>query len=149
MSSGGYLAPGFIVHKVLNPLIRKLRLRPVLLVAGRKSGRVQEVPINPLKVDGERYLLSPRGETQWVRNLRAAGEGRLRHLTSVESFFAVEVPDEEKPRLVAEYVRRWGKVVKQQFDALPDPLDHPAFRMEARRRGAEAAPGPQNIGGSE
>lgn len=148
MSPGGYLAPGVVVHKVLNPFIRKLRLRPVLLVTGRKSGRVQEVPINPLTVDGERYLVSPRGETQWVRNLRAAGEGRLRHLTSIETFSAVEVADAEKPRLVAEYVRRWGKVLKQQFDALPDPLDHPVFRIEPCR--AEAGvPGSQNIGGSE
>jgi deazaflavin-dependent oxidoreductase (nitroreductase family) len=137
MSPGGYVAPGLVVRNVLNPLIRRLRLRPVLLVAGRKTGRMQEVPINPLEVDGERYLLSPRGETQWVRNLRAAGEGRLRHLTSTESFSAVEVPDEERPRLVAEYKRRWGLAVKPQFDALPDPLDHPVFRIEShgRRRG--------------
>lgn len=137
MSSGGYVRPGFIVHRVLNPVIRKLRLRPVLLVAGRKTGRVQEVPINPLKVDGRRYLLSPRGETQWVRNLRAAGEGRLRHLTSVEWFSALEVPDEDKPRLVAEYKRRYGLAVKPQFDALPDPLDHPAFRVDPLVRQTE------------
>ena len=133
MSRRGYLAPGFVVRRVLNPVIRRLRLRPVLLVAGRTTGRVQEVPINPLEVEGQRYLLSPRGETQWVRNLRAAGEGQLRHLTSVEWFSAVEVPDEDKPRLVAEYRRRWGVAVKPQFDALPDPRDHPAFRIEPHR----------------
>ncbi len=47
----------------------------VLLVRGRKSGEIRSTPVNLLKVGGQRYLVAPRGQTQWVRNLRAAGEG--------------------------------------------------------------------------
>lgn len=50
----------------------------VLSVRGRKSGEVRSVPVNLLPFAGERYLVAPRGQTQWVRNLRVAGEGRLR-----------------------------------------------------------------------
>jgi len=50
----------------------------VLAVRGRKSGEWRTTPVNLLTVDGTRYLVAPRGQAQWVRNLRAAGQGELR-----------------------------------------------------------------------
>lgn len=49
----------------------------ILEVKGRKSGEPCRNPVNPLDLDAARYLVAPRGHTQWVRNLRAAGKGDL------------------------------------------------------------------------
>src|SRR6516225_6293908 len=71
----------------------------VLAVRGRKSGEWRTTPVNPLTIDGERYLISPRGNTQWVRNMRVAGGGELRIGRRVEKFTATELPVEERPRV--------------------------------------------------
>jgi deazaflavin-dependent oxidoreductase (nitroreductase family) len=125
-----YLRPGRFLSRILNPLLVRLGLVPTLAVRGRRSGRWRTVPVNVLELDGARYLIAPRGETDWVRNLRAAGGGELRRGSRSEAFRAVEVPDEEKPPLIGAYLERWGYQVKGQFDALPDPSDHPVFRVE-------------------
>ena len=63
----------------------------MLEVKGRKSGEWRKTPVNPLDFDGERYLVAPRGHTQWVRNMRASGGGRLVG-RGIEEFTATEVP---------------------------------------------------------
>ena len=81
-ASPRYVAPGWFTRTVFNPSVafltragfsvwgsRELRVR------GRTSGEWRTTPVNLLSHDGERYLVAPRGETQWVKNLRAAGEG--------------------------------------------------------------------------
>ncbi len=83
-----------------------------------------------LELHGERYLVAPRGNTEWVRNLRVAGEGQLRYRGRVEPFTAIELPDTAKPPLIEAYLARWGNQVKDQFRALPNPEDHPVFRIE-------------------
>ena len=103
---------------------------PTLAVRGRTSGAWRIVPVNVLELDGQRYLVAPRGDTQWVRNLRATGRGELRRRGRVEPFRAIEIPDNEKPRVVEAYLARWGYQVKGYFKALPDPADHPVFRIE-------------------
>jgi hypothetical protein len=86
--------------------------------------------VNVLELDGQRYLVAPRGDTEWVRNLRTTHRGELRRLTRVESFRATEVPDSEKPRIIEAYLARWGYQVKRYFEAVPRPADHPVFRIE-------------------
>jgi deazaflavin-dependent oxidoreductase (nitroreductase family) len=136
------LRPGWFVGRIINPLLMRLGLVPTLAVRGRRSGRWRTVPVNVLRLRGRRYLVAPHGETDWVRNLRAAGRGELRRGPRVEAFRAVEVPDEEKPRLIAAYWERWGRRVKSHFRALPDPSDQPLFRIEsASVSPAPAAPG--------
>ena len=67
------------LNKVLNPITVALGRKTVLLVRGRKSGKLFKVPMDPpFEWNGTRYLVSPRGETHWARNLRAAGEADLR-----------------------------------------------------------------------
>jgi deazaflavin-dependent oxidoreductase (nitroreductase family) len=83
-----------------------------LAVKGRKSGKTQRVPVNLLTLDGERYLVAPRGHTQWVKNLRAAGTAELRVGRRRETFTASELADEEKPPVIREYLRRWAWEVK-------------------------------------
>lgn len=90
----------------------------VLAVRGRVSGEWRETPVNLLPYGGERYLLAPRGHTQWVRNLRVAGEGTLRVGRRLEPFAAVELSDEEKVPLMREYLRRWAWEVGAFFENL-------------------------------
>jgi deazaflavin-dependent oxidoreductase (nitroreductase family) len=112
-----------------------------LAVRGRRSGEWRTVPVNLLLHDGRRYLVAPRGETQWVRNLRAAGGGELRLGRRIESFRAVEVTDAEKPALLRAYLHRWRFEVAAFFEGIgADASDaelrriapgYPVFRIEA------------------
>ena len=129
--AGRYLKPGFVVARMLNPALMTLGLVPTLAVRGRKSGEWRTVPVNVLELDGTRYLVAPRGDTQWARNLRVNPRGELRTRRRVEPFTAVELTDPaDKARLIDAYRRRWGSQVKSQFRELPDPADHPVFRVE-------------------
>ena len=92
-----------------------------LQVRGRKSGALHRVVVNVLRVDGTDYLVSPRGNTQWARNARAAGEvelGSRRHRTAVA---LTEVDDDAKPALLKSYLDRWYWEVKGHVAGLtPD-----------------------------
>jgi hypothetical protein len=77
MSQRRNLKPSWLVSRVANPLLMRLRIVPTLHVRGRNTGQRRSVPVNVLKLDGERYLVSPRGGADWVRNLRAADGGEL------------------------------------------------------------------------
>lgn len=90
----------------------------VLYVKGRKSGEWRANPVNLLTYEGDRYLVAPRGQTQWVRNLRVAGSGRLRVGRRVEEFVAIELADDDKPALLREYLRRWKFEVGMFFDGV-------------------------------
>lgn len=111
----------------------------VLDVRGRESGEVRSVVVNPLEVDGRTYLMSARGESQWVRNLRAAGEGRLRRGRKQRSFRAHELTDEEKLPFSRAYLRKWGWQVRSFMGVDKSSSDeeirsilprHPVFRIE-------------------
>ena len=102
----------------------------VLYVRGRKSGEWRTTPVNLLRYQGERYLVAPRGHTQWVRNMRAAGGGELRVGRRVERFTATELPDAEKPALLRAYLRRWKFEVGMFFDGVgPDASDDELLRV--------------------
>ncbi|MEU4518063.1 nitroreductase family deazaflavin-dependent oxidoreductase [Amycolatopsis sp. NPDC024027] len=90
----------------------------VLTVVGRKSGEPRSVPVNLLTIDGVRYLVAPRGETQWVRNLRAAGQGTLRVGRRVETFTFRELAHDEKPGILRAYLKRWKFEVGVFFDGV-------------------------------
>jgi deazaflavin-dependent oxidoreductase (nitroreductase family) len=90
----------------------------VLYVRGRKSGEQRATPVNLLTFESERYLVAPRGETQWVRNLRVAGEGQLRVGRRVEQFTYTELTDDEKPALLRAYLKRWKFEVGVFFDGV-------------------------------
>src|SRR5918994_3274701 len=94
-----YQRPGWFTKHVFNRIVAALtRLgiavagSRVLEVRGRSSGEWRRTPVNPLSFEGSRYLVAPRGNTQWVKNLRASGEGRLVVGRRTEPFSAVEVP---------------------------------------------------------
>jgi len=90
----------------------------MLYVRGRKSGQWRSNPVNVLTHDGRRYLVAPRGQTQWVRNLRAAGGGELRVGRKVEKFTATELTDAQKPDILRGYLRRWKIEVGVFFEGV-------------------------------
>lgn len=111
-----------------------------LAVRGRKSGEWRVVPVNLLEVGGVRYLVAPRGETQWVRNIRVTGGGELRLGRRVEPFRAVELDDADKPPILRAYLARWRFEVGRFFEGITAaPTDddlrriagrYPVFRVE-------------------
>jgi deazaflavin-dependent oxidoreductase (nitroreductase family) len=144
--SDHYQRPGWFTSHVFNPVVAGLTRAGisvwgsrVLEVRGRKSGEPRRNPVNLLTVDGQRYLVAPRGHTQWVRNLRASGEGRLLLGRRGERFTATELTDDEKPPLLRAYLERWKMEVGVFFGGVgPDSPaedlrriapDHPVFRI--------------------
>jgi deazaflavin-dependent oxidoreductase (nitroreductase family) len=140
--------PGWFTKHIFNRLVAMLtRLgvsvagSRVLEVRGRKSGEWRQTPVNLLTVEEDRYLVAPRGHTQWVRNLRASGEGRLVVGRRIESFTATELGDDEKPALLRAYLEKWKWEVGAFFGGVgPDAPDadlrriapdHPVFRISA------------------
>jgi deazaflavin-dependent oxidoreductase (nitroreductase family) len=116
----------------------------VLYVKGRTSGEWRSMPVNPLRLaDGTRYLVAPRGNTQWVRNMRAAGGGELRIGRKVERFTATEVADDAKPAILRAYLRKWKFEVGVFFDGVDAKAPeeklreiapgYPIFRIEPAR----------------
>ena len=90
----------------------------VLAVRGRKSGELRSVPVNLLELDGERYLVAPRGNTQWVRNARAAGGGQLRLGSRTEDVALVELPADQRVPVLRVYLTRWGWEVGRFVEGL-------------------------------
>jgi deazaflavin-dependent oxidoreductase (nitroreductase family) len=141
-----YIRPDWFTAHVFNPVVRGLtRLgvsvygSRILAVRGRKSGQWRTTPVNLLEFRGQRYLVAPRGETEWVRNIRATGQAELRLGSRREPIRVVELSDEEKPELLHHYLRRWKWEAGQFFEGVgpeaPDPEirriapNHPVFRI--------------------
>lgn len=111
----------------------------ILRVKGRKTGDWHSTPVNLLSFDGSLFLVSPRGETQWVRNLRAMGSGELRLGRGKRLFRAAEIEDESKPPILRAYLSRWSFEVGLFFEGVnatsPEAEllriapHHPVFRV--------------------
>jgi F420H(2)-dependent quinone reductase len=128
-----YLKPPLFTKKVFNPLAMKMGVggSVELVVRRRSTGEEQHIPVIPVDVDGGRYLVSTRGESDWVRNVRASGHAELRGKNETGSFRAVELPVEQRSPIIAAYRAKAGKTVDTYFKKLPDDTDHPVFRLEA------------------
>ena len=144
-----YQRPGWFTTNVFNRIVAGLTRigvsvygSRVLEVKGRKSGEWRSTPVNLLRYEGEDYLVAPRGHTQWVKNLRVSGEGRLRVGRRTQAFTAVEVSEADKAPLLRAYLKKWKFEVGQFFDGVgPDAPedelrriapDHPAFRLSRK-----------------
>jgi deazaflavin-dependent oxidoreductase (nitroreductase family) len=135
MSNRHYLKPPLMQRVVGNRMsvlfgpsvISKLTVR------GRRSGRSHTTPVAVLEHDGERYLVSYRGASDWALNLEASHTARLTQRANVEDIDVSEVPVAERALLLDVYRDRYGKMptVGRVLRALPDPADHPIFRITA------------------
>ena len=121
--------PWFVKH-IINPILLRTGAMPILGVRGRRSGKLFRTPVNLLEMNGVHYLISPRGETAWSRNLRVSGECWVKLKGVDRHFRATEVPPAERGPVIAAYLDRFGNQTRAQFEKLPDPLDHPTFRLE-------------------
>jgi len=132
-----YVRPDWFTTNVFNRIVAVLtRLglsvygSRVLAVRGRTSGEWRTTPVNLLEYQGERYLVAPRGVTQWVRNIRASGEGELRVGWRREPIRVVELSDAEKPDLLRAYLRRWRFEVGTFFQGVgPDASEEDLRRI--------------------
>ncbi|PYX89410.1 MAG: nitroreductase [Acidobacteria bacterium] len=106
----------------------------LLQVRGRKSGRIYSTPIDLLELGGKRYLVAPRGRTQWVRNAEAAGEVTLKRGRSRQRFRLHSLPDAEKLPILKAYLDTFKREVQRYF---PVPAGSPP---EVFRSVAEAYP---------
>jgi deazaflavin-dependent oxidoreductase (nitroreductase family) len=147
-----YRKPGWFTRNVFNRMVRRLTLLGVsvwgsreLRVRGRTSGEWRRTPVNLLEHDGRTFLVSPRGNSQWVRNLRVAGTGELRVGRRVEAFRGTEITDADaKVEILRAYLQRWKMEVGVFFDGVgPDASDadiraitdrHPVFLVDIDTR---------------
>ena len=113
----------------------------LLQVRGRKSGKIYSTPIDQLELDGKRYLVAPRGRTQWVRNAEAAGEITLKKGSTRQKFGLRPLPDAEKPEILKAYLDRFKREVQRYFpvpagsppQAFAEILEsYPAFELISR-----------------
>lgn len=133
-----YRKPGWLTRQVFNRVVAGLtkagismRGSRVLEVRGRQSGEARRTPVNPLELGGHMYLVSPRGNSQWVRNVRADG-GRLVLILGGrrDERIAREIADVDKPPILREYLRRWKAEVGQFFEGVgSDPSDEDLARI--------------------
>ncbi|HEY2593316.1 MAG TPA: nitroreductase family deazaflavin-dependent oxidoreductase [Chloroflexota bacterium] len=145
--SDRYIKPDWFTEHLFNPTVRTLTRMGVsvygsriLAVRGRKSGEWRTTPVNPLEFEGKRYIVAPRGVTEWVRNIRASGGGELRLGNRHEAIRVVEIPDAEKPEILRHYLGKWKWEVGQFFEGVgPDASDadiariapnHPVFLVQ-------------------
>jgi len=145
-SRNRYVEPGWFTQHVFNRLVQVLTGMGIsvwgsrtLWLRGRSSGEWRSNPVNLLSFNGDSYIVAPRGETQWVRNLRAAGNGELRVGRKVQSFTATELDNAEKTDGLRAYLNRWKLEVGIFFDGVSatSPIaeldriapNHPVFRL--------------------
>lgn len=140
-----YKKPGWFTNHVFNPMVALASRLGIsmagsrrLTVKGRKSGKPHTVPVNPLEMGEDTYLVAPRGNTQWVRNLRVVGEGDLHHGRRATHFRGEEIPDSEKLPILKTYLDKWAWEVGAFFELEKNPSDeeiqriapdHPVFRV--------------------
>jgi deazaflavin-dependent oxidoreductase (nitroreductase family) len=134
MTTTRYVAPGRATSLFNSAVAGLTRLgisvwgSRVLAVRGRTSGQWRTTPVNLLTHDGERYLVAPRGVTQWVRNIRVAGGGELRVGRRVEAFVVTELADDDKVEVLRAYLRRWKFEVGVFFDGVDAAATDAALR---------------------
>lgn len=130
-----------VFNRVFGVLVRLglgLRHNYIVEVRGRTTGRVYATPVNLLELRGRRFLVAPRGRTQWVRNAEAAGHVALARGSRRENVRVVRVSTAEKAEILAAYLTRFKLTVQRYFpvragapaSAFRDVLDHyPVFEL--------------------
>ncbi len=121
-----YLKPPWFTRTVFNKIAMATGLSgtEVLTVTTRRSGQPQRVPVIPVDLDGTTYLVSTRGESEWVKNLRADPNLTL----GTSRYVAAEIPETDRGPVLAAYRKKAGHV-DGYFTRLPSDADHPVFAL--------------------
>jgi hypothetical protein len=99
----------------------------LLQVKGRKTGRIHSAPVNLMETAGKRFLVAPRGRTQWVRNAEAAGEITLKRGSKRQNYRLIPIGEAQKPEILKMYLDRYASAV-QKFFPIPAGSELNAFR---------------------
>ncbi len=143
-----YRKPGWFTKNVFNRAVAVMTRAGisvwgsrVLRVRGRKSGEWRSTPVNLLTHEHNRYLVAPRGQAHWVRNIRVTGEGELMLGNRIERFRAHEIPDEQKIPILRAYLKRWKAEVGIFFSGVSADSpeedvkriapNHPVFEIDS------------------
>lgn len=125
-----YLKPAWFTAKVFNRLAMATGISGAeTLTLTARSGQQQRIPVISVEVDGTRYLVSTRGESQWVKNLRTDPVVTLSTRSGSAQFTAREIPLPDRPPVLTAYRAKAGRAVDGYFAKLPDPADHPVFAL--------------------
>ena len=128
-----YEKPPFFVRSVFNPMAMATGISGTctLITPGRTSGEARKVPVIPVEHEGARYIVSTRGDSDWVRNARSSGTIELAcRKGPTGQFRAVEVPVEQREDIITAYRAKAGRTVETYWRKRPDAVDHPTFRLE-------------------
>jgi hypothetical protein len=122
-----YLKPPWFTRAVFNKIAMATGVggSETLTVTKRVSKQPQRIPVVVPEVDGVKYLVSTRGETEWVKNVRAIPDVTV----GTQKYTATEIPVEQRAPVLAVYRPLAGKVVEGYWRQLPDDADHPVFAL--------------------
>jgi len=125
-----YLKPPWFVRNIVNKVAMATGVgnSRTLTVTRRVSKQPQQIPVVVPEVDGVKYLVSTRGEAEWVKNVRADPHVKLDDI----DYVATEVPVEQRGPIIAVYRPLAGKVVEGYWKQMPDDADHPTFALSPR-----------------
>jgi len=125
-----YLKPSAIT-KFFNNLALRSTLWDVhtLEVARRNAVEPQRIPVIPVQHNGSLFIVSTRGESDWVKNIRAAGIVRLGQKGNLVTYATTEVPADERSDIITAYRRKAGREVNGYWKKLPADTDHPTFML--------------------
>jgi hypothetical protein len=125
-----YLKPPWFVRNIVNKVAMATGVgnSQTLTVTRRVSKQPQQIPVVVPEVDGVKYLVSTRGEAEWVKNVRADPHVKLDDI----DYVATEVPVEQRGPIIAVYRPLAGKVVEGYWKQMPDDADHPTFALSPR-----------------
>ncbi len=125
-----YLKPPWFTAKIFNKVAMATGVAGCeTLTVTRRSGHHQQIPVITVEVGGTKYLVSTRGESQWVRNVRATPKVTLTTQAGAVEFLSREIPVDQREPVLAAYRIKAGKTVEGYFAKLPNPADHPVFAL--------------------
>nr|WP_090341405.1 nitroreductase/quinone reductase family protein [Mycolicibacterium malmesburyense]CRL71246.1 hypothetical protein CPGR_01906 [Mycolicibacterium malmesburyense] len=123
-----YLKPPWFTARNFNPIAMTVGMGEPLTATTRHSKRAQRIPVIPVDVAGTRYLVSTRGESEWVKNLRADPNVVL----GSTAYVGREIPEQDRRPIITAYRQKAGRSVEGYFRKLPREADHPVFVLTPR-----------------
>ena len=126
-----YLKPAWFTTRIFNRFAMATGMSgsETLTITRRSSGASQQIPVITIVLDGIRYLVSTRGESQWVKNVRANPTVTLKTRGQTTAYTATEIPRDRRGPVLDAYRAKLGKMVQGYFESLPDVADHPVFAL--------------------
>ena len=120
-----YLKPPWFTRAIFNKIAMATGMSntETLTVTTRKRRQPQQIPVIPVEVGGAKYVVSTRGESQWVKNLRADPNAKI----GSSAYVAREIPEQDRQAVLTAYREKAGRAVDGYFRKLPREADHPVF----------------------